>query len=92
MASPPCLSFPGDQGETVGIPGIPGAKGERGDPGFPGNVAPDCLLQESKILEIKQVSIAQFGIFVIYKCKYFSPLLEVRFEESGIQVVHKSGW
>lgn len=40
MAFPPCLSFPGDQGESVGIPGIAGAKGERGDPGFPGEVSP----------------------------------------------------
>ena len=63
MASPPCLSFPGDQGESVGIPGIAGAKGERGDPGFPGKVALDCSLQECKILEIKQDSIAQFGYF-----------------------------
>lgn len=38
MASSLCLSFPGDQGESVGTPGITGAKGERGDPGFPGKV------------------------------------------------------
>lgn len=91
MPSPLCLSFPGDHGESVGVPGIAGAKGERGDPGFPGKVALHCSLQECKILEIKEDGIASLDIFVIYKFKYFSPLLEVRLEESGIQVVHKSG-
>lgn len=37
-----CLSFPGDQGESAGVPGTAGVKGERGDPGFPGRVALNC--------------------------------------------------
>lgn len=63
MAEWPFLPFPGEQGESVGVPGIAGPKGERGDPGFPGKVSLDCSLQEYKILETKQVGIAKFGYF-----------------------------
>lgn len=42
MAASACLCFPGDQGESTGVPGTAGVKGERGDPGFPGKVAFDC--------------------------------------------------
>lgn len=63
MSEWPVLFFPGDQGESAGVPGIAGPKGERGDPGFPGKLGLDCSIQEYKILETKQVGIAKLGCF-----------------------------
>lgn len=61
MASSPHLPFPGDQGESLGVPGSAGVKGERGGPGFPGEVALGGSFQEYKVLEIKLDNIAQSG-------------------------------